>query len=239
MENQVVEAAALAPVAVVIPLCAVFVVGLAAAALKRFSGASSAVRCVVASAVWAGIAGVLASSGVLARFDARPQPMAMFMVAVLIVGAATGASSWGAVIAARAPLFAIVLSQAFRLPLELAMHDAATRGIMPVELSFAGYNFDIVTGALAVVVGGLAVFNKAPRALLWTWNIVGIAALVVIVVVAVASSPLLHAFGTEPAHLNTWVTQVPYVWLPSILVAFAIAGHIVMTRALLQRALRR
>jgi hypothetical protein len=29
------------------------------------------------------------------------------------------------------------------------------------------------------------------------------------------------------------------VWLPSILVAFAIAGHIVMTRALLQRALRR
>jgi hypothetical protein len=234
MANQALDSAALAPVAVVIPVCAVIVVGVAAVALKRFSGGATAMRCVVASVVWAALAGALAASGVLARFDARPQPMALFMVACLAVGAATGVSSWGSAIALRAPLFAIVLSQAFRLPLELAMHDAATRGIMPVELSFSGYNFDIVTGTLAIVVGVLAFFGKAPRALLWTWNLIGIVALIVIVVVAVASSPLLHAFGTEPAHLNTWVTQVPYVWLPSMLVAFAVAGHIVMTRALLR-----
>lgn len=232
MANQALDPAAVAPVAVVIPVCAVIVVGIGATALKRFSSGATALRFVVASVVWAALAGALAASGVLAMFDARPQPMALFMAACLAVGAGVGGSSWGAIVAARAPLFAIVLAQAFRLPLELAMHDAAARGIMPVELSFSGYNFDIVTGGLAVVVGALA---SAPRVLLWAWNIIGIAALIVIVVVAVASSPLLHAFGTEPAHLNTWVTQVPYVWLPSMLVAFAIAGHIVMTRALLQR----
>lgn len=235
METQVSAAASVAPVAVVIPLCALGVVSLVAFALLRFGDAATAVRFVVASALWAGLAGALGWSGLLANFDARPPPIALFMAAVLVIAVALGLSSWGAILA-RAPLPALVLAQSFRLPLELAMHDAAARQIMPVELSFAGYNFDIVTGTLAVVVGGLALFGKAPRGVLWAWNVIGIAALVVIVAIALLSSPLVHAFGTDPAHLNTWVTQVPYVWLPAILVAGAIAGHIIVTRALLRAA---
>ena len=61
-----------------------------------------------------------------------------------------------------------------------------------------------------------------------------IAALLAIVAIALLTSPMLHAFGTDPAHLNTWVAEVPYVWLPAMLVAFAVAGHVVITRALLR-----
>lgn len=239
METQAIETVAsapeLVPVAVVIPLFAVLVVAVGADGLRRFKDSASAVRFVIAAAVWIAVSGLLGRSGVLGHFDARPPPAFPFMVTCLVVGVACGLSSWGGAIAQRAPFAAIVAAQAFRFPLELAMHDAANRGIMPVELSFTGYNFDVVTGALAFVVAGLAFVGKAPRALLWAWNAIGIAALLTIVAIAVATTPVVHAFGTDPAHLNTWVAQLPYVWLPAVLVAFAVAGHIVMTRALLLR----
>ena len=37
-------------------------------------------------------------------------------------------------------------------------------------------------------------------------------------------------FGAH--ELNGWVTRLPFVWLPSVLVAFALAGHIVVFRKL-------
>ena len=39
-----------------------------------------------------------------------------------------------------------------------------------------------------------------------------------------------RVFKTPPP--NTWVTIAPYVWLPTVLVALAILGHIVVYRAL-------
>ena len=52
--------------------------------------------------------------------------------------------------------------------------------------------------------------------------------LAVIAVVAVASSPMVRAFGDDPRHVNSWVLHFPYVWLPAVLVTVAIAGHIVV-----------
>ena len=44
---------------------------------------------------------------------------------------------------------------------------------------------------------------------------------------------MVRAFGDDPRHVNTWVLFFPYVWLPAVLVTIALAGHIVLTRALL------
>lgn len=145
---------------------------------------------------------------------------------------ALGLSSFGQTSAAEVPLASLVAFQSFRLPLELVMHRAGTLGIMPAELSYSGYNFDIMTGAIAVVLwaamrAGLAV----PRAALWLWNLWGCWCLAVIAFIAIATSPMAQLFG-EGAHLNTWVLFVPYVWLPVILVTLAVFGHIVLTRAL-------
>ena len=53
-----------------------------------------------------------------------------------------------------------------------------------------------------------------------------------IAVIAVASSPMVRFFGDDPRHVNTWVLYFPYVWLPVVLVTVAIAGHVMVTRAL-------
>jgi hypothetical protein len=183
---------------------------------------------------WIAGTGALAASGFLARTDLMPPPAALLIVSVLAFGLTAGLSRAGGALAAAVPLSVLVGLQAFRLPLELVMHRAATLGIMPPELSYSGYNLDIVTGAGALALAlamraGIAV----PRGLVWAWNLWGLWCLAVIVVIAVTTSPMVRAFGDDPRHVNTWVLHLPYVWLPAVLVLIALAGHIVTTRALL------
>lgn len=188
---------------------------------------------------WLAITAAAALSGRLARFDLTPPPMALLIVSVFALAFTLGLGPIGRRLARVVPLVALVGVQAFRLPLELVMHRAATLGIMPVEMSFGGYNFDIVTGAGALAIAlALRAGVAVPRVVIRIWNLWGLWCLAVIAVVAVASSPMVAAFGAEPRHLNTWVLFFPYVWLPAVLVTVALAGHIVVARALREEAAR-
>lgn len=212
-------------VTVAIPLLAVTMLALFVAAHRRHR----AVAALVAIA-WLAAYGALAATGVLARFDARPPPMMLLLPLPLVAGVAWALSRDGAAMARDVPLWALVAAQGFRLPLELAMHRAATAGVMPPQMSFGGYNFDIVTGATALLLAPLVASGRAPRALVLAWNVMGSLLLLAIVAIAMAASPMLHAFG--PDAVNTWVAYVPFVWLPSVLVAVAGAGHVLVFRAL-------
>lgn len=183
-------------------------------------------------AVWLGCCAALASSGVLARFDQRPPPLGLFLLMVFGAALVLGFSPVGRRVADGLPFWALIGLQSFRLPLELVMHEAARAGIMPVQMSFSGWNFDIVTGASAVVVALLARKGRASRGWLRAWNTLGILLLLNILAIAIASTPVFHAFGTDPARLNTWVAYFPYVWLPGVLVPAAIFGHVVIARKL-------
>lgn len=201
-----------------------------------WSGARGERRGVLGVAMLAVMAtsAVAAWSGLLQRLDTTPPPMAMMIVSVFVLAGVIGGSSLGRAVAAEVPLSSLVGLQAFRLPLELTMHRAAALGIMPPELSYSGYNVDIVTGAGALVLWALMrARGTPPRWTLWIWNAWGIGCLAVIAVIAVATSPMLRLFGDDPRHVNTWVLYFPYVWLPTVLVTIAVASHIVITRRLL------
>lgn len=178
---------------------------------------------------WLALSGGLALAGVWSRFDWRPPPIVGLLVVSVLLGVVVGGSRLGGRIAANVPLWSLVLAQGFRLPLELVMHRAAVERVMPVQLSFSGFNFDIVTGASALLLGGLLYVDQAPRWLVVVWNYYGVAALMMIALIAVLTSPFVHAFG--PESVNTWVASFPYVWLPAACVSFAVAGHVMVFRA--------
>jgi len=222
-------------------LAGLFVWGTAAA--WRRSGAPidgvqrATLLSIVGAAAWmAGTWGV-AASGIFREWERTPPPFALLVVAIITLGLVIAFSRFGTRVATAIPLWVLVLVQGFRLPLELAMHGMSTRGIMPVQMTYTGLNFDIVTGALAIVVGLLAAMGAVGRGVIAAWNILGLALLINVVTVAILGTPRFRYFGDDS--LNVWVTYPPFVWLPAVMVLAALAGHLVIFRALAAKAVER
>lgn len=186
------------------------------------------------TALWLAVLAVAALSGLLSRFDLRPPPLAILMFVCLAAGVVLGLSRVGTWLGSGLPLWLLIGWQVFRLPLELVMHKAATDGVMPSALSFSGYNFDILTGSSALVLSLLLTRFRVPRALIVAWNALGIAALLMITVIAVLTAPFVRALGET--QINSWVAYFPYVWLPGVMVASAVLCHVALSRRLLSEA---
>jgi hypothetical protein len=101
---------------------------------------------------------------------------------------------------------------------------------MPIQMSYSGRNFDILTGASALAVGAVVWSGRGGKRLVAVWNVAGLALLINVVVVAILGTPRFQYFG--PDHLNVWVMRPPYVWLPAVMVLAALAGHLLIFRAL-------
>ncbi len=180
--------------------------------------------------VWMSVTHILAALGLI-RFDTRPPTMAIVFVALLVLAFGVGVSRVGGRLATGLPLAVLVGVHAFRLPLELMLHRAYSYGLMPVQMSYSGLNFDIVTGTLAIVVAILVATGRAGLRTVRMWNLLGALLLVNVVVIAWLSTPTpLRVFKNSPA--NVWIARPPYIWLPTVMVAFAILGHIVLFRRL-------
>ncbi len=220
-------------------VAALFVFGVACA--ERLRGASpqkALLRAVLAAlgiTAWAALSLFVAHSGLLSRSEVRPPPFLFLLLLTLALGVLVGRSRLGERLALGLPLWALIGFQAFRLPLELVLHRAAREGALPIEMSYAGYNFDILSGVSALLVAAALLMGRASPRVVLVWNIVSLLLLANIVSIAVAATPVFHAFG--PTHLNTLVAQPPFVLLPTVLVQAALLGHVLVFRRL--RALSR
>ena len=185
----------------------------------------------IALAAWMGLTWLVAASGTLADFSRRPPPMLLLFVTLVALSIMLTFSRFGSRFVEGLPMWILVLGQAFRLPLELLMHRAADEGIMPVQMSYSGWNYDIMTGATALPVAWLLARGvRHARALAFAWNVLGTLLLANIVTIAMVSTPLVAAFGKD--QLNTWVAHPPFVWLPAVMVVCAMTGHLVIFRKL-------
>jgi hypothetical protein len=185
-------------------------------------------------AAWLAAVAGIGASGVLTRWDSRPPPLVVLLIVLLAATVTLALSPIGRKVAEGLPLAALVGFHAFRLPLELVMHRAATEGTMPVQMSYSGLNFDIVSGISAIIAAFLVARGVAARKVAIAWSALGSILLVVVLSIAIASMPLIAAFG--PDRLMTWVTWFPFVLLPGVLVPAALFGHIVLWRRLLTRS---
>jgi hypothetical protein len=206
-----------------------------AMAWRRSGGAPAAAAqasCLVGGAAlaWMTATWAAAQTGILRQWNSTPPPFGLLIVAVVAVATVIAFSGLGRHLAVSLPLWALVAVQAFRLPLELAMHALYERGIVPSQMTYTGRNFDIVTGATAIIVAAAIFAGVGGRRLAMLWNVSGLVLLVNIVMVAVLSTPTVRYFGDD--HLNVWVAYPPFVWLPAVMVLAALAGHLLIFRAL-------
>lgn len=184
----------------------------------------------VGAVVWMAATWTGAASGVFREWEATPPPLAFLVLGIVVLASLIASGGYGRRLAFGLPVWALVAVQGFRLPLELAMHAMYERGIMPVQMSYSGRNFDILTGITALIVAALLRLGwGGPRSVL-AWNVLGLALLLNVVTIAILSTPTFRYFGDD--RLNVWVTYPPFVWLPAVMVLAALAGHLLIFRAI-------
>lgn len=185
-------------------------------------------------AAWMAFSGAMAAKGLLLDPVAVPPPFARIMVPGLLLAVFAAFSPLGTRLARHLGYASLIGFHAFRVPLEGLLWWFHQQGRLPVQMTFEGRNFDILTGVSAVVAAVLAKRGVlGPRAVLF-WNLAGFALLLNIMGVAIASVPgPLRLFHNEPA--NTLVLHFPYVWIPAVFVLAALFGHLLLFRKLRMR----
>ena len=160
-----------------------------------------------------------------------PPPFLITVVTGSIIVAFLVFGPFGKKVVTGASLAGLVMFQGFRFPLELLMHRAFNEGLMPVQMSYEGRNLDILTGISGLILGSILYWRPLPKALIWLWNLAGLGLLINIVGIAILSTPVpFRQFLNDPP--NVWVLNVPFVWLPMVMVLAALFGHLAVARKL-------
>ncbi|HEX4925452.1 MAG TPA: hypothetical protein VFV50_15270 [Bdellovibrionales bacterium] len=183
------------------------------------------------------LAGILAWNALLAIpvvtgwISAAVMPRLMlFFLAANLAAVIFAFSAPGVWLSRGLPIWALVAFQGFRLPLELILHSWGEQGTIPMSMTWSGSNFDVITGIASLALAPFAVRSAAAA---WMANLIGFALLLNVGRVAVLSSPLPFAWGVEPP--LQLVLYLPYAWIGPVCVAGALAGHVILTRALLSK----
>ncbi|MGF1467450.1 MAG: hypothetical protein ACFCGT_15095 [Sandaracinaceae bacterium] len=183
-----------------------------------------------ALALWVAVTGAYVASGAIGL--GIPAFM-LFFVGSNLAAVVLASSPFGTRLAYHLPLVALVGFQVFRLPLELVLHAWKETGTMPVQMTYEGHNFDIVTGIAAAALIGWALVRRTdiPRGAAFLFNAVGSALLLAVIAIVVLSSPLpVKSYPGAPILL---AFHLPYAWIAPVCVAGALFGHLVLWRRLL------
>lgn len=132
-------------------------------------------------------------------------------------------------------LFGLAILQSFRLVIEsVIFHGLYQAGTIPLVMTLAGRNYDLLVGLSAPLVAYLLRRGSIGNRGLLVWNAFSLLLLLNIVVHAVLSTPTpFQAMAFEQP--NVAVLRFPYVLLPAFLVPVAFFGHFVSLVQLLSR----
>jgi hypothetical protein len=178
---------------------------------------------------WSVVTAILSLSGFLSDFSTFPPKLLIALIIPLIAIIWAVRTKEVKEILMHIPPASIIWIQSFRIVVEILLWRLFVDNVAPIQMTFEGRNFDILSGLSAIVVAILVTKNKISSQLVIAWNFAGLALLVNIVTIAILSMPTpLRVFMNEPA--NTIVTKFPIVWLPALLVPLAYGLHFLSIR---------
>ena len=176
-------------------------------------------------AAWLAYVAAMALGGVTTRVDTLPPGgflvLGPALAAIAIVLVVLGRTRFRRVLDAM-PLTALLLAQAFRVPVEIVLAMLAEAGLMPRIMTYHGTNFDILTGITAPLAAWAAARGWSRTVL--AWNIAGLALVLNVVGTSILafSGPTNLLKVTPPAD---YAMTFPMVWLPAFLVPVAMLLH--------------
>lgn len=182
-------------------------------------------------ALWLLITAVLSIGGYYENFRYLPPRIFLFGIfPPLVIALVLSFSKSFVNILRHIPPAWLIKIQSFRIVMELMLWLAYIGLFMPFQMTFVGFNLDIVAGITALFAGRVFYRKRTffkPETVIW--NVFGILLLVNVVFVAVISTPSpFRVFLNEPS--SAVVAAFPFIWIPTFIVPFALAMHIFSIR---------
>ena len=127
----------------------------------------------------------------------------------------------------------LIYFQSFRIIVELMFYLLFTLSLIPFQMTFIGFNHDIIVGITALIAGNLFFFKKHRQQIAAIlWNIAGIIILINIVIITALSTPSPYrVFMNDPS--AAIIGSFPYILIPGFIVPVAIAVHFFSIKQLL------
>jgi hypothetical protein len=195
------------------------------------SEAKFRVKILAGLVIWLGVVMALSLSGFLQNFSSFPPPILIILSVPLVTILAITFSPTLKEVVSHIPPPNLIRLQVFRVFVEILLWMLFIQNLAPVQMTFEGRNFDVITGITAPLVAYLFKENKK---VMIVWNFIGLGLLINILTIAILSMPTpFRVFLNEPA--NTIVTYFPVVLLPAFLVPLAYTLHFFSLRQLLSK----
>lgn len=181
---------------------------------------------------WCILIAIVSLAGFTANFDLFPVNITPFVLLPLLLILALLFTKRMREMLEHVSLKVLTQLQVFRVFVEIILWLLFIQNLIPVQMTFEGFNWDVLTGITSLLAARYLLNSKGG---LIAWNIFGLLLLVNIVTIAILSMPTpLRVFDNEPA--NRIVTIFPFIYLPTLLVPMAYILHFLSLRKLLMKS---
>ena len=207
-----------------------------AATIWRFPTEGTWFRLMLGLPAWLAFVGVLSHFGVIGNATLRPPGAFYIFVPVFLFIALFAVRSQAALrLAIEVPLAWLIGAQAFRVVVELFLHQLWKEGLVPRLMTYEGGNVDIFIGLSAPVAAWLATRGSTGRRAALLWNAMGLLALANIAARSVMTAPgPLHILHSEVPNLA--IGTFPFTFIGGFCAPLAVLLHVLAIRALRSRS---
>jgi hypothetical protein len=183
---------------------------------------------------WIFLQSIISISGFYQKNSTTPPRIIFLILPPIIFIIILFASGWGRQFLNRLNPGMLTLLHIVRIPVEIVLYSLFLDRQVPQLMTFAGGNYDIVSGLTAPLIYYFGFVKKIfSRWTLLIWNIICLCLLFSIVFHAVLSAPSAFqqlAFS-QP---NIAILHFPFALLPSVIVPLVLFSHLVTIRYLIR-----
>lgn len=154
----------------------------------------------------------------------------LLLVSAIVFAVLFSFSKSGKKVSIEFSITALLGLQAFRLPLEIILHNWGETGTIPLTMTWSGQNLDIIAGIICLL--GIPFYKKSLK-LTWLIQVLSFGLLLNVIRVAVMSSPFPFSWPLErPLQL---IFHMPYALIVPGFVTIAFICHLLVFRKLINR----
>lgn len=185
-------------------------------------------RVLLLSILWILVVGVVSYSGYFTNTLAKPPRFLLVLLGAVLLSVFL----FKRVNKDKRNANLLIAVHTLRLPIELVLYQLFLQKQVPILMTFEGYNFDIIMGISSIV---LLVYlwltkNRLSKTFILVWNMFGLVFLIIIVAIAILSSPLpLQQLAFDQP--NIALLQFPFTYLPAFIVPIVFLSHILTIKS--------